>query len=172
MTLVWSPRCPWLSWPSAPQQDVTSGVWEQGWSSSSSWAHSQAQPCPCSSCTAFWGLSNSSHQVFLSALTLPPWEGEGRSSLFPAEPVARAFTSTTDRSRRIKESFPGFFSPFSFFFCFNIRCSKHHVKSHSLLRNRRLPRGPGTAGRIPCPCPEWRCGTGQELQQLQCSRGA
>lgn len=55
----------------------------------------------------------SSAQVFLSVLTLPPWEGEGRSSLFPAEPMARAFTSTTDHSKtRIKESFPGFFPLF------------------------------------------------------------
>lgn len=52
-------------------------------------------------------------QVFLSMLTLPPWEGDGRSSLFPAEPMARAFTSTTDHSKtRIKESFPGFFPLF------------------------------------------------------------
>lgn len=67
----------------------------------------------------FEASPNSSPQVFLSALTLPPWEGEGRSSLVPAEPRARAFTSTTDHSKtRIEESFPMFLFPFPIPFLF------------------------------------------------------
>lgn len=86
----------------------------------------KASPAHVPPALRFGASPNSSPQVFLSALTLPPREGEGRSSLFPAEPTARAFTSTTDHSKtRIKKSFPMvFFPPFPVPFCFNIRCPK------------------------------------------------
>lgn len=91
--------------------DVTpgcvSGVWEQGRSSSSSWARSQGQPCPCSSCTTIWGLSKLLCPGFPVSTDGSSVGRGGRSSLFPAEPRARAFTSTTDPSTpRIKESSP------------------------------------------------------------------
>lgn len=85
--------------------DVSPGVWQQGWSGSSSWAHSQGQPCPCSSCTTFWGLSQLLSPGFPVSTDTSLWEGEGRSSLFQQspwlEPSPAAPTTAKHRSKNV-----------------------------------------------------------------------
>lgn len=109
------------------------------------------------------GASPNPAQVFLSAL--PPWEGEGRSSLFPA----RAFTSTTTKHRSRNLLLSLFFPPFHSLFVL-VSDAPNAAPEVSLKTPLETPVRPLNTWKDSLLLP--RVGMwGQELHQLQVPEG-